>query len=245
MLNPAAPFRAALRHRGLRILFTGQIASDAGDWLYNVALLALVYDRTGSSAWLGVTTAARILPLVALGPLGGVLADRFDRRALMIGSDLLRAACMGALAAVALTGAPVLLAPVLAALSTAAGAAYPPCVVALVPRLVSDDDLPAANAARVTIMHLCIVIGPALGAALLLLGSPALAFAVNGTTFLVGAAAVAALPREALRRSRAVATVEHSSLRSDLVEGWQALRAYPDAARSSARRSWPARAMAR
>ena len=108
-----------------------------------------------------------MLPLVVLGPLGGVLADRLDRRALMIGSDLLRAACMAALAAVTLTGAPVVLAPALAALSTAAGAAYPPCVVALVPRLVDDDDLPAANAARVTIMHVCIVAGPVLGAALL------------------------------------------------------------------------------
>jgi hypothetical protein len=46
MLSPVAPFRAALRHRNLRILFAGQTASDAGDWLYNVALLALVFDRT-------------------------------------------------------------------------------------------------------------------------------------------------------------------------------------------------------
>jgi hypothetical protein len=56
MLNPVAPLRVALRHRNLRILFAGQLASDAGDWLYNVALLALVYDRTGSSALLGATT---------------------------------------------------------------------------------------------------------------------------------------------------------------------------------------------
>lgn len=229
MLNPAAPFRVALRHRGLRILFTGQVASDAGDWLYNVALLALVYGQTGSSAWVGVTTAARILPLVALGPLGGVLADRFDRRALMIASDLLRAACMGTLAIVALTDAPVFLAPALAALSTAAGAAYPPCVVALVPRLVSEDDLPAANAARVTIMHVCIVAGPVFGAALLLLGSAALAFAVNGATFLIGACAVAALPREALRCPRAAAAAARSTLSSDLLAGWRALRDYPDA----------------
>jgi hypothetical protein len=145
----------------------------------------------------------------------------------MIGSDLLRAACMGALAVVALTDAPVLLAPALAALSTAAGAAYPSCVLAVTPRLVSDADLPAANAARVTIMHVCIVAGPVLGAALLLLGSAALAFAVNGATFLVGAAAVAALPREALRRPRAATP---SSFGSDLLDGWRALRAYPDAA---------------
>ena len=78
--TPLAPFRAALRHRDLRILLTGQTASDAGDWLYNVALLALVYDRTGSSTWLGVDHRRPVLPLVVLGPLGGVLADRLDRR---------------------------------------------------------------------------------------------------------------------------------------------------------------------
>jgi predicted MFS family arabinose efflux permease len=223
MLNPVAPFRVALRHRDLRILFAGQLASDAGDWLYNVALLALVYERTGSSALLGATTAARMLPLVVLGPLGGVLADRVDRRALMVASDVARAACMLALAAVALSGAPVLLAPALAALSTAAGAAYPPCVLALIPRLAGDDDLPAANAARTTIMHLCIVIGPVLGAGLLVVGSTAVAFLVNASTFLAGGAAVASLPRAALRRPEAAA--EQPGVRA----GWQALRGYPDA----------------
>src|SRR5262249_42003822 len=157
MLNPVAPFRVALRLRDARLLLTGLAASVAGDWLYNLALLALVYDRTGSSAWLGVATAARMLPLVGLGPLGGVLADRFDRRALMIGSDLARAACMAGLAVVAASGAPIALAPLLAGLSAAAGVAYAPCVVALVPRLASGDDLPSVNAARVSITHLCVV----------------------------------------------------------------------------------------
>jgi MFS family permease len=101
MLNPARPFLIALRLRDLRLLFGGLVASQAGDWLYNLALLAFVYERTGSTAWVGITTAARILPEVVLGPLGGVLADRHDRRMVMIASDVLRAASMGALALVA------------------------------------------------------------------------------------------------------------------------------------------------
>ena len=84
LLNPAAPFRVALRQRNLRVLFAGLVVSQAGDWLYNLALLAFVYERTGSSAWVGITTAARILPEVVLGPIGGVLADRLDRRGVMI-----------------------------------------------------------------------------------------------------------------------------------------------------------------
>jgi predicted MFS family arabinose efflux permease len=229
MLNPAAPFLTALRQRNLRRLFGGLVVSQAGDWLYNLALLAFVYERTGSSAWVGITTAARILPEVALGPLGGVLADRHDRRAIMIASDVLRAATMGALALLAIAGGPILLAPVLAALCTAAGAAYPQCVVALLPRLVADEDLPAANAARVSITHLCVVGGPILGAVLLVLGSPAATFAVNGVSFLAGAVIVAALPRAAFRRPAGAEPAEPARLRGELATCWRALREHPTA----------------
>jgi predicted MFS family arabinose efflux permease len=229
MLNPARPFLIALRERNLRLLFGGLVASQAGDWLYNLALLAFVYERTGSTAWVGITTAARILPEVALGPIGGVLADRYDRRLVMIASDVLRAAAMAALAVVALTGAPVILAPLLAAVCTAAGAAYPQCVVAVMPRLVGTGDLAAANAARIGITSLCVIAGPALGAALLVLSSSAVVFAVNGATFLIGAAVVTALPREALRRPAVAVEEVHASIRADLAVGWRALREHPDA----------------
>src|SRR5262245_35226845 len=228
LLNPARPFAVALRKRDLRRLFTGLVVSQAGDWLYNLALLAFVYERTGSSAWVGITTAARILPEVALGPLGGVLADRHDRRLVMIASDLLRAASMGALAVLALAGGPVVLAPVLAALCTAAGAAYPQCVGAVLPRLVDEDDLPAANSARVAIMGLCVIAGPLVGAALLLLGSTAVTFAVNGASFLAGAVVVATLPREATRCPSGAAPEARATVRGDLVTGWRALRGHPD-----------------
>jgi predicted MFS family arabinose efflux permease len=229
MLNPAAPFLNALRQRNLRLLFGGLVVSQAGDWLYNLALLAFVYERTGSTAWVGVTTAARILPEVALGPLGGVLADRHDRRAIMIASDVLSAATMAGLAVLAIAGGPIVLAPVLAALCTAAGAAYPQCVVAVMPRLVSDDDLPAANAARVSITRLCIIGGPVLGAVLLVLGSPAATFAINGASFLVGAVAVAALPRAAFRLPAGAEPAAPARLRDELATGWHALREHPTA----------------
>jgi predicted MFS family arabinose efflux permease len=229
MLNPARPFLIALRERNLRLLFGGLVTSQAGDWLYNLALLAFVYERTGSTAWVGITTAARILPEVVLGPIGGVLADRYDRRVVMIASDVLRAAAMSALAVVSLTGAPVILAPLLAAVCTAAGAAYPQCVVAVMPRLVGAGDLAAANAARIGITSLCVIAGPALGAGLLLLSSTAVVFAVNGATFLLGAAVVTALPREALRRPTVAVDEVHASIGADLAVGWRALREHPDA----------------
>jgi predicted MFS family arabinose efflux permease len=229
LLNPLAPFRVALRARNLRLLLTGLATSQAGDWLYNLALLAFVYDRTHSATWVGLSTAARILPEVAFGSLGGVLADRVDRRVLMLGSDALRALAMAGLAVVALAELPVVLAPALAAFSTAAGSVYPPCVVAVLPRLATDEQLPAANAARVTLTFVCIVAGPLFGAVLMLLGSSALAFAVNGATFVLGGLVVAALPREALRRPSGADVQAYAGVRAELSAGWRALRDYPEA----------------
>src|SRR3954468_18119024 len=103
------------RHPRFRRLLAALAVSQAGDWLYNVALLALVFERTGSAAWAGAATAARVVPIVVLGPLGGVAADRWDRRRVMVASDLLRLACMALLAVVAVAELPIVLAPLLAA----------------------------------------------------------------------------------------------------------------------------------
>jgi predicted MFS family arabinose efflux permease len=229
LINPLAPLRIALRSRNLRLLLTGLATSQAGDWLYNLALLAFVYDRTHSSMWVGLTTAARIVPEVALGSFGGVLVDRVDRRKLMLASDALRALAMAALVVIGAAHLPIALAPAVAALATAAGSAYPPCVVAVLPQLATAEQLPAANAARVSITYVCIVAGPLFGAVLLLLGSPTLAFAVNGGTFLLGALVVAALPRQALRVPAGADAPPYHGVSAELRTGWQALRGYPDA----------------
>src|SRR3981189_3011832 len=89
-------------NRPLRRLLAALAVSQVGDWLYNLALLAFVYDRTQSVTWTAGAKAARVLPVVLLGPFGGVLADRYDRRQLMIASDVVRVATMVLLAVVAL-----------------------------------------------------------------------------------------------------------------------------------------------
>jgi MFS family permease len=215
--------------RDFRLLLGSLAVSSCGDWLYNIALLAFVYERTGSATWLALTTAARVLPIVLLGPLGGVLADRWDRRRLIIASDLVRAALMVALAAVAALGMPVLLAPLLAAAATAAGTVQPPSVAASTPRLVAAADLQRANAARAAIGQGAIVAGPALGAVLLAASSPAVAILANAATFLASATAIAAIPAgPAFRPARAGAG---SRLLAELRGGVDALRGAPAAVR--------------
>lgn len=180
--------RAALLHRDYRLLVAASSISQTGDWLYNVALLVWVYDATGSGGWVAFVTVARLVPYVVVGPFGGVVADRYERRRVLIVSDVLRAVLMFVLAAVTALDGPVAAAAALACLTTAVGTAYRPSVVAMLPEIVGERDLAAANATESVVENLSVVVGPAIGAGLLVVGSTTFSFVVNGATFLVSAA---------------------------------------------------------
>jgi MFS family permease len=221
--------------RRFALLLLSLAVSACGDWLYNVALLAIVFERTHSAALLALTTAARLVPMVVLGPLGGVLAHRYDRRRLIIASDLARALLMVALAAVAVTGLPIILAPAIAAAATAAGVVHPPCVAASTARLVADDELQRASVARAAIGQTAIVVGPALGALILLVASPAVAIALNGLTFLASATAVTTIAaQDAFRPTVGMAATTATSVLGDMRAGAVALRSDPTAIRLTA-----------
>ena len=231
MSSREGTIRAALGYPAFRSLLAGLAVSQVGDWLYNLALVTLVYQRTGSALWAGVATAARVVPIVVLGPLGGVAADRFGRRGVMIASDLARLALMLGLALVAAAHLPVLLAPVIAALATAAGAPYLPCVSAVTPRLVRDADLPGANAARSAVTAAGLIAGPALGGVLLLIGPPALAFVVNALTFGVAAVFTVAIKDRRAFTVPLAGAGGHAGLLHEVADGAAALRAHPAAVR--------------
>jgi MFS family permease len=221
--------------RRFALLLLSLAVSACGDWLYNVALLAIVFERTHSAALLALTTAARLVPMVVLGPLGGVLAHRYDRRRLIIASDLARALLMVALAAVAVTGLPIILAPAIAAAATAAGVVHPPCVAASTARLVADDELQRASVARAAIGQTAIVVGPALGALILLVASPAVAIALNGLTFLASATAVTTIAaQDAFRPTVGMSPTTATSVLGDMRAGAVALRSAPTAIRLTA-----------
>ncbi len=217
--------------RPFHLVLLALATSALGDWLYNVALLALVFGRTGSATWVALTTAARVLPIVVLGPLGGIMADRHDRRALMIGADAARMVLMAALAVVAAAGLPILLVPALCALATAASTVTSPSVAASTVRLVDGEELQRANALRAAIGQGAIVAGPALGAVVLALSDPAVAILLNAATFAVSAGAVLAIGANEAFQPRARSDSEPPSLLADLVAGARALRGAPTAVR--------------
>lgn len=185
--------RVARSNRDLRYLLTGLAVSTAGDWIYGVALVVLVFEETRSPAWVAATGIMRLAPYIVFGVAAGALADRYDRRQVMIGSDLVRALLMFGLAGAAALGTPVIVGLAIAFLTTAAGTPYGPAMAAVTPSLVAEDDLGSANAALSTVDNTALVIGPAVGGLLVLFGSTHIAFMVNGVTFLVSGLATAAI----------------------------------------------------
>jgi MFS family permease len=185
--------RSALRIRDYRFILAASATSQTGDWLYNVALIVWAYEVTHSTAWVAGVTIARLVPYPLLGPVGGIVADRFDRRRVLVVSDLARVGVMVALAVLTAGDGPVGVAAGLAALASALGTAYRPAVVGMLPDVVGEEHLVAANATESIVENLSVVVGPMIGAALLVVASPGLAFAVNALTFLVSALCASAM----------------------------------------------------
>ena len=102
-------YRELLRNRPLSKLLLGEFVSSIGDWLYLVALVVLVYRETHDPVVLGIIGAARLLPYVFLSIPAGIIGDRFDRRHVLLVSDLVRAGCMVVLAWLVATDASILL----------------------------------------------------------------------------------------------------------------------------------------
>jgi MFS family permease len=156
-----AAYRDVLSIRDVRALIGASAASQIGNWLYNAALLGYVYGATHSAAWVGAATICRLMPYVLLGPWGGAIADRYPWRTVLLAGDLLRLGLMGVLAGVVAASGPVAAVIGLTALASAAGSAERPAALALLPRLVGETRLGAANALLHTVQDLGVVIGPA------------------------------------------------------------------------------------
>ncbi|HTU30417.1 MAG TPA: MFS transporter, partial [Solirubrobacteraceae bacterium] len=183
--------RRLLRVPELRLLFGASFVSLIGTWSYSVAVTAFVFERTHSYTIVGIASLARFVPGLLLSAYGGVLAERFERVRVLIFSNLGSMVCQLALTVVAVVSGPIWLAIALVALTATTDVVYSPAMAALLPQLVAEDQLAAANALDSLIQNLVVALGPALGALLVITGSPQVAFAINAVSFLVAAVLVA------------------------------------------------------
>jgi MFS family permease len=208
-----------LRQREFRLVFCAHGVSVFGDRMVAVALAFAVLEVGGSASAVGLVLAARMLPLVASLLVGGVVADRVSRRAVMVTTDLIRFATQGVLAALLISGDPPVWA--IALLSGVTGAAtgfFSPASTGLLPAVVQAKDLQQANGLRATVMAAGEIGGPALSGVLVAGVGAGWAIAADAATFALSAAFLANL-----HLPRRVQTAGGSFLQ-DLMEGWTAFR---------------------
>jgi MFS family permease len=183
-LGALTAYRRVLANPALARLLIGEFVSSIGDWLYLVALLVVVYADTGDPVVLGIIGAARVLPYVVLSVPAGIVADRYDRRLVLLTTDLIRGAIMVVMAAVVLVDAPVIVVVLLAITATCFSAFFSPAIGAYLPSLTRDEsELGPANSLWSSLTNLAFFIGPTFAALLLAIGSQSLAFLLNALTF--------------------------------------------------------------
>jgi MFS family permease len=194
-MNALAAYRGLLSNRPLTLLLGGEFVSSIGDWLYVVAILIVVYREAADPLVLGLFGAARILPYVLLSVPAGYVADRFDRRLVLLATDLLRGACMLGMAWLVVVDGPIIAIVGLAVLATCGSAFFYPAIGAYIPALVRDErELAPANGLFASLDNLGFVIGPAIGGVLVAGGGATFAFLINAVTFGVIAAILWRLP---------------------------------------------------
>jgi MFS family permease len=153
--------------------------------MQNIVLGILAYELTGEAWFIGVITFAQLGPMLLLSPVGGAVADRVDRRVLMVTIAGGQALLSLGLALVALTDDPNRIALVGLVLLIGIGAAINgPAAGATLPALVGRRDLQGAVALNSAAMNASRVAGPVLGGAVAAVGGPSLVFAVNAATYL-------------------------------------------------------------
>ena len=191
-----AAYRRVLGNSNLTRLLFGEFVSSIGDWLYLVALLVLVWDATGGdTVALGVIGAARILPYVLLSIPAGIVADRFDRRKILLVTDIVRGLLMLVIAVAVYLQMSIWIIVALAITATCFSAFFGPALGAYLPSLTRDEsELGPANSAWSSLVSLAFFIGPAVAALLLTLGSLVVAFLLNALTFAVVAVVLYGLP---------------------------------------------------
>jgi MFS family permease len=194
-----------------RLLFLAAVGSTLGTLLAAVALVVDVKDRTDSGPWVSALFIVEFLPAVAVGLLFAPLLDRLSRRATMITADLVRAAVFCVLPFTD----DALQIVVLAGIAGLATGFFRPAAYAGLPNLVSEKDLPAANAVLQSAENASWAIGPVIGGVLVSAAGPHTAYWINAASFVLSAALLSGIPARLLQAALAET---HGHLR-DLREG--------------------------
>jgi MFS family permease len=216
----------AMRHANYRRYWFGQIGSLVGAWMQSVALPWLVLQLGGSPMQLGLVMAFMFGPSLFLAPLGGVLADRLDKRRALIALNVVAMAQASALFVLAATGVvEIWMIYLLALVAGFVNAAEMPVRQAFVAELVPRDDLTNAIALSSTSFNLSRVVGPAIAGVTIAVFGVAVNFGVNAVSYLSVITGLVLIDAGSLHRTARPRI--HPSIRSSLAEGLRYARATP------------------
>jgi len=187
--RPVRPFYArafgVFAYRDFRIVWIGAFTSTTGTWMQNVAQSWLVYTMTGSAAYLGLISFLGDLPILLFSLVGGVVADRVDRRKMLLGSQYIQMTCAFILTALVATGKIQIWHLLVLAFVAGVGQSFGgPAYQALIPGLVRREDLSKAIALNSIQFNLARVVGPQLSAVAMAAVGVALCFFFNGVSFI-------------------------------------------------------------
>jgi predicted MFS family arabinose efflux permease len=214
-----SPLRAS---RDLRLLIGGEFATGLGTQAALVALPYQLYTQTGSAFLTGLLGAVELGPLVTSALLGGAIADRMDRRRLLLLDQIALVACAAALAALAFAGSPpVPILYVLGGLVAGAGAVQNVALTAIIPNLVAPERLRSALALSFGLYQLTQVVGPGLGGLLIGLLGLGSAYTVDAVSCLAMVAAAMAIAPQSPRGQQ---HVEHPPVLASIREGLRYVR---------------------
>jgi MFS family permease len=191
MTEPGPSFRGALGSRDFALLFSGQLAAGIGNGAVQLALPWLVLQLTGSAFQLGLAYFWQFLPMLLFGLLGGVFVDRWDRRLTIVVVDLIRALAFFSVAAIYyLGGLTVEHIYAVIFLESSLANFFNPARAALMPNLVSQENLRPANSLMEITRSIGFLIAPPAGGLLVSVLGPAALFLIDGTTFAISAITV-------------------------------------------------------
>ena len=199
-------YRTVSGNRNLVRLFFGEFVSGIGDWLYLVALLVVVYRESSDPFLLGVIGGARIIPYVLLSVPAGFVVDRFDRRVVLIVTDIIRGLTMIGLAVNTFLDGPVVMTVGLAIYATCFAVFFRPSMGAYMPSLVRNEtELGPANSVFATLGEITFIIGPAISGLIIATTDLGWAFVINAATFLAPVIVLWTLPSNNPRAAKAQA----------------------------------------
>ena len=218
------PYVRLAQNGSFGALWVGQLVSLFGDRVHQIALAFLVLGVTQSAVAVAMTFVAATLPNLVLGPVAGALVDRWDQKRVMVASDLLRAAIVLVLPLAA--DANVLLVYPLVFALTSISIFFRPARTAVIPRIVREDELVAANSAIWLGDSIADVIGYPLATLFVTLvgSSLAIAFWLDAASYLASALLIVTMAVPAVVRAAAAAVPGLRGLVVDLVAGWRFLR---------------------